>query len=135
MPLKKTSSEVRLDSCNLWLIDERLAFHNYLASDKALSSMPITGCTETKEPDICALNVYDEPILMAEGQRLPLASIVIIELKRPMRNDAASGEEKNPMSRHSVIWSAFGLEAQRQKPDVRFRTQMRYQVFATLFAT
>ncbi|MGB8099354.1 MAG: hypothetical protein WCF17_19525 [Terracidiphilus sp.] len=77
MPLKKTSSEVRLDSCNLWLIDERLAFHNYLASDKALSSMPITGCTETKEPDICALNVYDEPILMAEGQRLPLASIQI----------------------------------------------------------
>lgn len=97
MPMRKTSNEVKLDSCNLWLIDERLAFHDYLASDKPLSAMPVTDCTETKEPDICALNVFDEPILVSEGQRLPLASIVIIEIKRPMRNDAASGEEKDPI--------------------------------------
>jgi hypothetical protein len=122
MPLKKTSSEVRLDSCNLWLIDERLAFHNFLASDKTLSSMPITGCTETKEPDICALNVYDEPILIAEGQRLPLASIVIIELKRPMRNDAASGEEKNPIEQalgylERIRTGGAKTDAGRQIPD------------------
>ena len=36
MPMRKDSDEVFLDSCNLWLIDERLAFHNYLASDKTL---------------------------------------------------------------------------------------------------
>lgn len=97
MPLRKSSSEVFADSCNLWLIDERLAFHNYLASDKTLSSMPITGCEENKEPDICALNVFDEPILVAEGQRVPLASIVIVEVKRPMRDDAASGVERDPV--------------------------------------
>lgn len=102
MPMRKTSNEIRLDSCNLWLIDERLAFHDYLASDKPLSTMPITDCAETKEPDICALNVFDEPILVAEGQRVPLASIVIVEIKRPMRNDAAAGEEKDP------IEQAFG---------------------------
>ncbi|MGR7464436.1 ATP-binding protein [Klebsiella aerogenes] len=97
MPLRKTSEEIHLDSCNLWLIDERLAFHDFLASDKPLSSMPITGCAENKEPDICALNVYDEPILFSEGQQVPLASIVIVEIKRPMRNDAAPGEEKDPV--------------------------------------
>lgn len=97
MPMRKTSNEIRLDSCNLWLIDERLAFHDFLASDKPLSSMAITGCTETKEPDIFALNVFDEPILVADGQRLPLASIVIVEIKRPMRNDAAAGEQKDPV--------------------------------------
>lgn len=97
MPMRKTSDEIRLDSCNLWLIDERLAFHDFLASDKPLSSMPITDCAETKEPDICVLNVFDEPILVADGQRLPLASIVIVEIKRPMRNDAAAGEEKDPI--------------------------------------
>lgn len=97
MPMRKTSSEIRLDSCNLWLIDERLAFHDFLASDKPLSTMPITACAETKEPDICALNVFDEPILVSEGQRVPLASIVIVEIKRPMRNDAAPGEEKDPV--------------------------------------
>jgi hypothetical protein len=97
MPMRKTSNEVKLDSCNLWLIDERLAFHDFLASDKTLASMPITGCNETKEPDICALNVFDEPLLFSEGQRLPLASIVIVEIKRPMRNDASSGEDKDPI--------------------------------------
>jgi len=97
MPMRKTSNEIRLDSCNLWLIDERLAFHNFLASDKPLSTMPITNCPETKEPDICALNVFDEPILVSEGQKVPLASIVIVEIKRPMRNDAAPGEEKDPV--------------------------------------
>jgi hypothetical protein len=97
MPMRKTSNEVGLDSCNLWLIDERLAFHDFLASDKPLSSMPITNCVETKKPDICALTVFDEPILVADGQRLPLASIVIVEIKRPMRNNAAAGEDKDPV--------------------------------------
>ncbi|QWA09936.1 hypothetical protein GTU79_21950 [Sodalis ligni] len=97
MPLRKTSEEVHLDSCNLWLIDERLAFHDFLASDKTLCSMPITQCLENKKPDICALNVYDEPILFSEGQQVPLASIVIIEIKRPMRNDAAAGDDKDPV--------------------------------------
>lgn len=97
MPLRKDSSEVSLDSCNLWLIDERLAFHDYLASDKPLASMPITGSDSTREPDLCALNVYDQPLLVADGRKLPLASIVIVELKRPMRNDAAAGEGKDPI--------------------------------------
>ncbi|MGR3316921.1 MAG: ATP-binding protein [Candidatus Anammoxibacter sp.] len=97
MPMQTESNKIMFDSCNLWLLDERLAFHNYLASDKTLVSMPITGSTETKEPDICALNVFDNPILISEGDRLPLASIVVVEIKRPMRNDAAEGEEKDPI--------------------------------------
>jgi hypothetical protein len=97
MPLRRTSGEVSSENCNLWLIDERLAFHDFLASDKTLTSMPITGSTSGKEPDIVALNVYDEPLLVAEGQTMPLASIVVIEIKKPMRNDAAAGEEKDPI--------------------------------------
>jgi len=97
MPMRNDSNDVMPDSCNLWLLDERLAFHDYLASDKTLSSMPITNSTETKEPDICALNVFDNPILVSEGNKLPLASIVVVEIKRPMRNDAAEGEEKDPI--------------------------------------
>jgi hypothetical protein len=96
MPMRRTSNEV-LDNSNLWLIDERLAFHDFLASDKPLSSMPIVQNGDAKEPDIVALNVFDKPLLVAEGQRLPLASIVVIEIKRPMRNDAASGEDKDPI--------------------------------------
>lgn len=97
MPMGKDSNDVLFDPYNLWLIDERLVFHNYLASDKTLNSMPITGSKETKEPDICALNVCDNPILVSEKSSLPLASITIIEFKRPMRNDAKSGEDKDPI--------------------------------------
>lgn len=97
MPMGTTSNDIQFDSCNLWLVDERLAFHNYLASDKTLKSMPVTSSEETKEPDVIALNVYDTPVLVSDSNKLPLASLVIIELKRPMRNDAAAGEDKDPI--------------------------------------
>jgi hypothetical protein len=97
MPMKKTSDEILCDGANLWLLDERLAFHNYLASDKTLASMPITGAQSTKEPDIVALNFYDSPILVNDGGRMPLAALTVVEIKRPMRNDAAQGEDKDPI--------------------------------------
>ncbi len=97
MPMGNTSDEIHFDTCNLWLVDERLAFHDFLASDKTLAAMPITSSDSTKEPDILALNVFDTPVLVSDSQNLPLASIVVVELKRPMRNDAAPGEEKDPV--------------------------------------
>jgi len=98
MPMRVSSNDVLSDSCNLWLIDERLAFHNYLASDKTLNSIPITDSTETKEPDLCALNVFDNPFLVSEENAPPLqGSIVVVEIKRPMRNDASEGEDKDPI--------------------------------------
>ena len=47
MPMRTTSDEIPTDASNLWIIDERLAFHNFLASDKPLNSMPITGSDST----------------------------------------------------------------------------------------
>lgn len=87
----------RLDSCNLWLIDERLAFHNYLASDKTLNAMPITGNDSTKEPDLLSLRVFDNPLLVNDQNSFPLASITVVEIKRPMRNDMREGEDKDPI--------------------------------------
>lgn len=97
MPMRKDSSEVLLDSCNLWLIDERLAFHNYLASDKTLNAMPITGHDSTKEPDLLSLRVFDNPLLVNDQNSFPLASITVVEIKRPMRNDMREGEDKDPI--------------------------------------
>lgn len=97
MPMRKDSSEVFLDSCNLWLIDERLAFHNYLASDKTLNAMPITGNDSTKEPDLLSLRVFDNPLLVNDQTSFPLAAITVVEIKRPMRNDMREGEDKDPI--------------------------------------
>lgn len=96
VPMRTESNDVAAsDGSNLWIIDERLAFHDYLASDKTLKSMPVTGSESTKEPDILVTRLIDSPVLAAEGQKLPLASIVVVEIKRPMRMDAT--EDKNPI--------------------------------------
>lgn len=97
MPMRKDSTDLKSDGMNLWLLDERLTFHDYLASDKTIAAMPITGSEDTKEPDICSLYVTNEPVLVSEEERPPFASLTIIEFKRPMRNDASEGEEKDPI--------------------------------------
>jgi len=43
------------------------------------------------------MNVYDNPMLVAEGDRLPMAAIQVVEIKRPMRKDAGEGEDKDPI--------------------------------------
>ncbi|MCU1692126.1 MAG: hypothetical protein JWM64_1217 [Frankiales bacterium] len=95
VPMRTESNQIPPDGSNLWIIDERLAFHDYLASDKTLKSMPITGSESTTEPDILATRHGNAPVLTADGQKLPLSSIVVVEIKRPMRNDAT--EDKNPI--------------------------------------
>ncbi len=96
MPMGKTSDTENPDTFNLWLIDEKLTFHNYLASDKTIKSIPLIASESTKEPDILALKGFDTPILISETNQFPLPSITIIEIKRPQRNDYKEGEEKDP---------------------------------------
>jgi len=43
------------------------------------------------------LNVFDNPILVLEANTPPLASIVVVEIKRPMRDDASTGEKDDPI--------------------------------------
>ena len=122
MPMQKKSDEIRFEDSNLWLVDERLAFHNFLASDKTLNSLPITDSTSTKEPDLLRLNVYDNPLLVNDGQTLPLASITVIEIKRPMRDDAKAGEEKDPIEQslgylERIREGKVKTEKGRQIPD------------------
>ena len=97
MPMRIDSNSTEILNSNLWLINERLAFHDYLASDKTINSMPITGSHETNEPDICCLQLLDNPLLFTDKSSPPFASLTIIEIKRPMRDDAASGEDKDPI--------------------------------------
>jgi hypothetical protein len=98
-PMRQDSNEVGVDASNLWILDERLVFHDYLASDKTFKNMPVTDDASTNRPDILATRVLepDLPVLASEGQKLPLQSIVVVELKRPMRNDATA-EDKNPIA-------------------------------------
>lgn len=97
MPMRRDSSDLPSDASNLWIIDERLAFHDYLASDKTIGASPLLVSDSKREPDLLALQFYDVPLLVSEGSHPPFASIVVVEFKRPMRNDASS-DDRNPIS-------------------------------------
>ena len=97
MPLRRDSTEVLSNSCNLWLLDERLAFHNFLSSDKPIKSMPITDSDSMKRPDLCCLQLSDNPLLVNDGSALSLASITIVEFKKPMRDDMHGNKDNDPI--------------------------------------
>jgi hypothetical protein len=66
---------------NLWLIDERLTFASYIASDRKIRDHKVLfGSVDRSEPDLAMyfnLGFSSDPI---EG---PLYSVVIVEFKRP----------------------------------------------------
>ena len=98
VPMRAKSTDAEYERQNLWLVDERLAFHHFLASDLPLSSNPTTSSTSMKEPDISAIRVFENPLLVGEGGTQQ-ASITVIEVKRPMREgfQAGEGEVKDPI--------------------------------------
>jgi len=93
-PLRATSDEVRPESMNLWILDEKLAYHYYLASDKRLSQMKEAVEVESEDrPDIV---IFNRPFAFADVAP-PFGSIVIIEFKRPARDDYGEEEGKDPI--------------------------------------
>ena len=98
VPMRCTSVDSEYQRQNLWLVDERLAFHHFLASDIPLTSNPTTASTSGTEPDIASIRVFENPLLVGE-QSLQQASITVVEIKRPMRQGYQAGqrEEKDPI--------------------------------------
>jgi len=90
-PMGKTSDEVPFESHNLWLIDEKLAYHAFLASDKSLKSLTLLNGESTKEPDIL---VFDHACAFVPSPEPPFPAITLVEFKRPMRDDYS--ETENP---------------------------------------
>lgn len=101
-PMRATSDGIECLNENLWIIDERLTFHHFLASDMPIYALPITNAKDGDRPDIILVRenrkseppstcLTDNPILVAETAKkgnMNMASLTIVEFKRPMRNDA-----------------------------------------------
>jgi hypothetical protein len=90
-PLRTTSEEVPLTNQNLWLIDEKLNYHQYLASDKRLDKLENVEVNSPKRPDVI---VFNNPFALVSDNK-PYQSIVILEFKKPMRNNYS--DEENPI--------------------------------------
>lgn len=92
-PMQVTSDDVQFDEMNLWLIDDRLAYHQFLASDQPMKSLPIMESEIPRRMDIA---VFDKAISYSADDD-SINSITIVELKRPQRDDLAA-DDKNPVN-------------------------------------
>ncbi|MCM1253636.1 MAG: ATP-binding protein [Clostridium sp.] len=88
-PMRRTSGEIEYQAHNLWLIDERLAYSEYISSD-----IPFNNNPKEERTDILFLN---NPVAVSDEENIgrEYGTIVIFELKRPMRDDYSRAE--NPI--------------------------------------
>ncbi len=87
-PMIKTDREVDYDSNNLWLLDERFNFTQFIASDKVISKV------DHKEPDLALF--YEEGKFYRNGENIITSPIAIVEFKRPKRTNYPDNE--NPIN-------------------------------------
>jgi hypothetical protein len=90
-PMGETSDDVPFENHNLWLLDERLAYHRYLASDKQLRKTGPLVSDSKKELDLI---VFDKACAFTDVTMGPFQAITIIEFKRPMRTSYS--DDENP---------------------------------------
>lgn len=84
-PMIATSDDLDYDDMNLWIIDEKLSYHYYLASDKSLKSQEPLANSSKDETD---LTIYHTSLAFNNTPKtLPYQALTIIEFKRPQRND------------------------------------------------
>lgn len=89
-PMRTTSDDTQYSNHNLWLIDEKLAYCNYISSDIPFNNDPKQGRTD--------LMILDSPVAVSDevNTGTEYETIVLFELKRPMRNDYNDGS--NPVT-------------------------------------
>jgi hypothetical protein len=105
-PMKSTSNDVPdPDQSNLWMIDERLAYHYYLSSDtefRGTEEIKVKKEHERERVDLLVLQPYDRPHAFVGVNNQPFDSVTIIEFKRPNRDDySENDEERDPIAQ---VW-------------------------------
>ena len=94
-PMHSTSNDIPYNEQNLWMIDERLTYHSFIASDKQLRTLEMLKSKSALRGDIV---IFDEKILFADQnpEFHPINSITTIEFKRPGRDDYTDTD--NPLA-------------------------------------
>lgn len=89
-PLRVASGDIRIDDHNLWLIDDRLAYYEFWASDKRVKDF-VEGSQSKNRPDVILFE--GSTLFQRPGADQP---VVIVEFKRPAREDYSDSE--NPIA-------------------------------------
>lgn len=84
-PMGGNSIDTPYDEHNLWLLDERLVFSEYIASDRKISSKK-----SPKEPDLV---IFDKKRSYRNGDNEFSNPLTVFEFKRPKRTTYGSDED------------------------------------------
>lgn len=89
-PMRATSVDTPYSNHNLWLIDEKLAYCSYISSDIPFNNNPKEDRTD--------IMILDSPVAVSDEENAgrEYESIVLFELKRPMRDDYS--DSSNPVN-------------------------------------
>jgi hypothetical protein len=88
-PMRSTSEAVPYERQNLWIIDERLAYHGFLASDMPLDKIDVIANESDSRPDLL---IFERALSFSEDSELH-NSLVIVEFKKPDSFSRRNGHE------------------------------------------
>lgn len=105
-PMIKNDREVEYDNHNLWLLDERFNFTQFVSSDEVISK------DEHEEPDLAVF--YESGLFYRNGENNVSSPIAIVEFKRPKRENYPASE--NPIAQ-ALDYADKILDGKYEMPD------------------
>lgn len=105
-PMISNDIKTEYDNHNLWLLDERLVFSQYVASDKVISKV------EHDEPDLAVF--FKERMFYRNGDNIITSPVAIFEFKRPRRTNYP--DDENPINQ-ACRYARKILDGKYEMPD------------------
>lgn len=128
-PIRSSSDEVPHDKQNLWLIDERLTYHSFLASDKKFEQIKNVSSESNDRTDLL---IFNDALAFAEGKNPPFPSFTIVEFKKPQRDNYRDYDSsKNPLDQVEKYIDELlaGTVTNRQGRTVRIDPKTPFYVY------
>lgn len=95
-PMRTTSDDISYEQHNLWLVDERLAYFFFASSD-----IPFNNDRKEDRADLMLLD-NSVALLESKNDGTPYDTVVLFELKRPMRSDLASDNPIDQITKYMM---------------------------------
>ena len=128
-PIRSSSDEVPHDKQNLWLIDERLTYHSFLASDKRFEQIKDIDSNSAARTDLL---IFNDALAFTEGKVSPFSSFTIVEFKKPQRDNYQDYDpKKNPLDQVEKYIEELlaGKVTNRQGREVRVDPRTPFYVY------
>jgi len=128
-PMKYTGDEIDYEAHNLWLIDEKLSYCSFISSD-----IPFDNDYKQERSDILIL---DNPVAVSDDKNdgTVFNTIIIFELKRPMRDDYTDSD--NPITQlYDYVRKIRNGEAKdKYHRPIRVNNSTKYYLYAVCDVT